>query len=148
MDSKSVSNATITSPRPHFLHRRSLSNPVARLDLANIQPTLVTDTPSTPDLANDSHLQTPISALPRTPIHSLGQLSVSECQETGAQCTGEEIDEDKIDFHGRERDIDPKTVFVGGLEHYGPMMWDEERLRLVFSRYGDVQNVQVVNPRK
>lgn len=42
------------------------------------------------------------------------------------------------------REIDPTTVFVGGLEK--PEDWDEAKLRRIFERFGGIENVQVVNP--
>lgn len=47
--------------------------------------------------------------------------------------------------HEREREVDPKTVFVGGLEPFGPIAWDENRLRAIFQRYGEVQEVRIIN---
>jgi hypothetical protein len=46
----------------------------------------------------------------------------------------------------REGPLDPTTIFVGGLEMYGPNAWDEERVRSLFSRYGGVENVKVIRP--
>ncbi|KAG2156676.1 uncharacterized protein EDB93DRAFT_926724 [Suillus bovinus] len=46
----------------------------------------------------------------------------------------------------REGPLDPTTIFVGGLEMYGPNAWDEERVRNLFSRYGGVENVKVIRP--
>ncbi|KAG1757119.1 hypothetical protein EDB19DRAFT_1900668 [Suillus lakei] len=46
----------------------------------------------------------------------------------------------------RENPLDPTTIFVGGLEMYGPNAWDEERVRNLFSRYGGVENVKVIRP--
>ncbi|KAJ8597592.1 hypothetical protein M405DRAFT_389081 [Rhizopogon salebrosus TDB-379] len=46
----------------------------------------------------------------------------------------------------REGPLDPNTIFVGGLDMYGPNSWDEERVRSLFSRYGDVEGVKVIRP--
>ncbi|KAG2356265.1 hypothetical protein BDR07DRAFT_1423850 [Suillus spraguei] len=46
----------------------------------------------------------------------------------------------------REGPLDPTTIFVGGLEMYGPNAWDEERVRNLFSRYGGIENVKVIRP--
>ncbi|EGO05305.1 hypothetical protein SERLA73DRAFT_157880 [Serpula lacrymans var. lacrymans S7.3] len=46
----------------------------------------------------------------------------------------------------RESALDPTTIFVGGLEMYGPNAWDEERVRNFFSRFGGVETVKVVRP--
>ncbi|KAK7695345.1 hypothetical protein QCA50_002536 [Cerrena zonata] len=45
-----------------------------------------------------------------------------------------------------ERYLDPLTVFVGGLEMFGPHAWDEGRLWELFGKYGEVENVQLVKP--
>lgn len=46
----------------------------------------------------------------------------------------------------RERDIDPFTVFVGGLDTVGMNAWDEERLQNVFGQYGHIEDIKVVRP--
>jgi len=46
----------------------------------------------------------------------------------------------------RESLYDPTTVFVGGLEMYGPNAWNEERVRNFFLRYGAIESVKVVRP--
>lgn len=48
----------------------------------------------------------------------------------------------------QERYLDPLTIFVGGLEMFGPHAWDEDRLWELFGKYGEVENVQLVKPRK
>jgi len=45
-----------------------------------------------------------------------------------------------------DRDIDPTTLFVGGLEMFGPGAWDEEKVRLFFARFGGLESVKVVRP--
>jgi hypothetical protein len=45
-----------------------------------------------------------------------------------------------------ERDIDPTTLFVGGLEMFGPGAWDEEKVKKFFSRFGGLESVKVVRP--
>ncbi|KAL4067375.1 hypothetical protein V8B97DRAFT_1919100 [Scleroderma yunnanense] len=41
---------------------------------------------------------------------------------------------------------DPTTIFVGGLEMYGPKAWDESKLRTLFSKYGGIKFVKVIRP--
>lgn len=48
-------------------------------------------------------------------------------------------------FH-REQDIDPKTVFVGGLDAIGASVWDVEKLKSVYGKYGNVEDVRVICP--
>ncbi|KAJ3511484.1 hypothetical protein NLJ89_g4071 [Agrocybe chaxingu] len=45
-----------------------------------------------------------------------------------------------------QREIDPTTLFVGGLEMFGPGAWDEEKVRKFFSRFGGLESVKVVRP--
>jgi hypothetical protein len=42
--------------------------------------------------------------------------------------------------------VDPTTIFVGGLDMFGPTAWDEDKVRALFSRYGGVETVKVVRP--
>ncbi|KAM5530507.1 hypothetical protein V8D89_015823 [Ganoderma adspersum] len=44
------------------------------------------------------------------------------------------------------REIDPSTVFVGGLDMPGRETWDENRLHRIFDRFGAVENVHIVRP--
>ncbi len=44
-------------------------------------------------------------------------------------------------------EIDPRTVFVGGLNVQDPDEWDEHRLRRIFEQYGLIESVQIVRPR-
>jgi hypothetical protein len=43
-------------------------------------------------------------------------------------------------------EIDPTSLFVGGLEMSGPHAWDEERVKNFFSKFGGVEAVKVVFP--
>ena len=45
-----------------------------------------------------------------------------------------------------DSEIDPTSIFVGGLEMNGPHAWDEERVRHFFSKFGGVEDVKVVFP--
>ena len=51
-------------------------------------------------------------------------------------------------YDGKDRELDPTTLFVGGLEMHGPSAWDEERVANLFAKYGGLQSVKVVRPRK
>ena len=50
----------------------------------------------------------------------------------------------QIERDGERREIDPKTIFVGGLEIMGLEEWNEQRLRSVFGRYGTIVHVKYV----
>lgn len=45
------------------------------------------------------------------------------------------------------REVDPSTVFVGGLDMPGRETWDENKLHRIFDRFGAVENVHIVRPR-
>jgi hypothetical protein len=47
-----------------------------------------------------------------------------------------------------EKDLDLTTIFVGGLEMFGPSAWDEQNIRRFFAKFGTVENVKFVRPRK
>ncbi|KAI0719932.1 hypothetical protein C8T65DRAFT_22406 [Cerioporus squamosus] len=44
------------------------------------------------------------------------------------------------------KELDPTTVFVGGLEASGPDAWDENKLRHSFGRFGNIENIHIVVP--
>ncbi|KAF7311102.1 RNA binding protein [Mycena chlorophos] len=44
------------------------------------------------------------------------------------------------------KEIDPTSLFVGGLEMHGPDAWDERRVTALFGKYGGLQSVKVVKP--
>ncbi|THH19048.1 hypothetical protein EW146_g2051 [Bondarzewia mesenterica] len=51
-----------------------------------------------------------------------------------------------LDEEAAVKDLDPTTIFVGGLEMYGSNAWDENRVKGVFGKYGDIADVKVVRP--
>lgn len=48
--------------------------------------------------------------------------------------------------HRGERELDPTTLFVGGLEMHGPGAWDEDKVARFFRRFGGLDSVKVVQP--
>jgi hypothetical protein len=40
-----------------------------------------------------------------------------------------------------DREIDLATLFVGGLEMFGPGAWDEEKVNNFFARFGGLESV-------
>ena len=46
------------------------------------------------------------------------------------------------------KSLDPLTIFVGGLEMFGQHAWDEGKLWELFGKHGEVENVQLVKPRR
>ena len=94
------------------------------------------EVPPTPGLGRSPLTpQTPGSLFPATPISNQGD----------AQNVPFNRDQD---LTRSERDLDPTTLFVGGLETLGPSAWDEEKVAKFFSRFGGLESVKVVRPRK
>ncbi|EED80497.1 predicted protein [Postia placenta Mad-698-R] len=44
------------------------------------------------------------------------------------------------------RTVDPTSVFVGGLEMFGPDAWNETKVRAHFEKYGTIEKLQFVSP--
>jgi len=44
------------------------------------------------------------------------------------------------------KEVDPTTIFVGGLAMYGVDAWDETKVHEVFGRYGMIEDVKVIRP--
>lgn len=87
--------------------------------------------------------KTPGSLFPLTPTNSVGDLH-------GPSFKGHGIKE-RTHYAGEghaDRDIDPTTLFVGGLEMFGPGAWDEDKVKNFFSRFGGLESVKVVRPCK
>jgi hypothetical protein len=53
---------------------------------------------------------------------------------------------DRRSYYAKEKDIDPTTLFVGGLDMYSLNPWDEDRLRDLFSKYWVVEDVKIIRP--
>ncbi|TDL28259.1 hypothetical protein BD410DRAFT_353854 [Rickenella mellea] len=139
--SKRVGTRPPQLTRPVNVHRRSMSNPTPRVPLVDdIPPTPELDmSPMTPRTPYTGH------GFPKTPLYS----SASPLPIYNAQKTVEESQVGYVDrnaYFGRERDVDPTTVFVGGLDMFSPRPWDEEKLRSLFGRYGVVDDVKIIRP--
>lgn len=118
------------------------------------------DIPPTPELGYASLTATPTSAQPVTPMH-MAMLPLKNPDSHiearyGHEQFASEDDANESEGHTKreddcerepsfERVVDPRTVFVGGLEAFGPTIWDETRLRAVFERYGEVNDVRIIN---
>lgn len=88
--------------------------------------------------------KTPGSLFPDTPTSYIGDFH-------GAPLKGFNSKEGSSyfgDANRRDRELDPTTVFVGGLEMYGPNAWNEEKLQSFFTKFGGVENVKLVRPRE
>ncbi|KAG0707521.1 hypothetical protein DFH29DRAFT_628554 [Suillus ampliporus] len=98
--------------------------------------------PPTPEFGTSPMTpKTPGSLIPRTPTTGsyLGDFQTGSLPELA---TKNVLQWDEK----RQGPLDPTTLFVGGLEMYGPNAWDEGRVRNLFSRYGGVENVKVIRP--
>lgn len=56
------------------------------------------------------------------------------------------VRDSKLPRYGTEKQVDPTTLFVGGLEISGTGAWDEEKVRMIFSRYGGLESIKFVRP--
>ncbi|KAG2062337.1 hypothetical protein BDR06DRAFT_966134 [Suillus hirtellus] len=125
--------SNITSSTAHFN-----TTPVHREESYDIELGI----PPTPEFGTSPITpKTPGSLIPRTPTTGsyLGDFQSRSLPEFATK-NGLQWDAK------REGPLDPTTIFVGGLEMYGPNAWDEERVRNLFSRYGGVENVKVIRP--
>lgn len=95
----------------------------------------------------------------RTPKSSTDAIGVEDASHFGSYKSPGHFDTPTSGFNGAHRsesapsggsakEIDRTTIFVGGLEMYGPNTWDEARLHDVFVKYGKIEDIQLVRPRK
>ncbi|KAF9566097.1 hypothetical protein CPC08DRAFT_814999 [Agrocybe pediades] len=96
--------------------------------------------PATPCL--DSSSITPASAVSGFPVTPLS-VATEVRHSTPEADVKESIYPPKT---RSDRDIDPTTLFVGGLEMFGPGAWDEEKVRVFFARFGGLESVKLVRP--
>ncbi|KAG6832548.1 hypothetical protein H0H92_000177 [Tricholoma furcatifolium] len=96
------------------------------------------DMPPTPDLGR-SPLTPKTLGFPSTPTTTSGFQHAFPSKEAGPK-------DSSYDFANREKDIDPTTLFVGGLETFGPGAWDEEKVAKFFARFGGLEEVKIVRP--
>jgi hypothetical protein len=100
----------------------------------------------TPDLAlSPITPRTPGSMFPETPTCDVSSFSTSILKHVdGTESSSYYGD---LTTEG-EKDLDLTTVFVGGLEMFGPSAWDEQKIRHFFAKFGIVENVKFVRSRK
>ncbi|KAG6817739.1 hypothetical protein H0H87_004530 [Tephrocybe sp. NHM501043] len=99
------------------------------------------DMPATPGLGR-SPLTPKTPGFPTTPTTACGAMQKLSLKE-GSGGKGQHYYNDLV---SRERDIDPTTLFVGGLETFGPGAWDEEKVTKFFARFGGLEEVKIVRP--
>ncbi|KAJ7446435.1 hypothetical protein B0H11DRAFT_2336849 [Mycena galericulata] len=97
------------------------------------------DIPDTPALGMSPITpKTSGSQFPATPTSTNGDLQSSSFQSYESK--------EKNGYFEDTKDLDPTTLFVGGLEMYGPGAWDEDRVSAFFGRFGGLESVKVVRP--
>lgn len=97
------------------------------------------DMPSTPDLGNSPITpKTPSSQFPPTPTTGGGEGQMTHFKGYDSK--------DSRNFSRTGKELDPTTLFVGGLEMYGPGAWDEAKVAKFFARFGGLEHVNVVRP--
>ncbi|KLO20673.1 hypothetical protein SCHPADRAFT_16570 [Schizopora paradoxa] len=146
--------------KPALFHRRSLSNPAPRIDTSVASTYGV---PTTPELSGATFSpESPASAVPHTPLYPPAGALPTPYKGHGYANSGDAYSVNEYQNHvsssmrvnierdGEHREVDPKTIFVGGLEIMGLEEWNEQRLRAVFGRYGTIIHVKYVrqNPKK
>ncbi|KAF8841966.1 hypothetical protein BDN67DRAFT_1010225 [Paxillus ammoniavirescens] len=104
-----------------------------------------TDLAPTPEYgASPITPRTPGSLMLRTPTTSscMGDFQSMSFKDYDSQDSLLRLPREKRD----DTVVDPTTIFVGGLDMFGPTAWDEDKVRALFSRYGGVEAVKVVRP--
>ena len=132
------------------------TNPRARIQELTIPPTpefsasSLTVTPITPRTVT-SFPRTPQSVYMRAPVH-VHDGSATEATDAITPKKG-----GRFGYHhegvdsaseAEGKSLDPLTIFVGGLEMFGQHAWDEGKLWELFGKHGEVENVQLVKPRR
>lgn len=101
--------------------------------------------PPTPELGRSPITpKTPGSLFPDTPTSYISDFQDSF--KGYHQKDGKENMRYYGDTAAGERELDPTTLFVGGLEMYGPHAWDQEKVRSFFARFGGLEHVTFVRP--
>jgi hypothetical protein len=97
------------------------------------------DMPPTPELGiSPITPKTPGSMFPVTPTDDLQSPSFKNRDGKG------HLAYDAVS--GAEKELDPTTIFVGGLEMFGPSAWDEEKVQNYFGKFGVVEHVKFIRP--
>lgn len=80
----------------------------------------------------------------RTPTTAsyMGDFQSMSFRDYDSQGSLPQLSQEKGDDHI----VDPTTIFVGGLEMFGPNAWDEGKVRALFSKYGGIEAVKVIRP--
>ncbi|KIJ66334.1 hypothetical protein HYDPIDRAFT_26694 [Hydnomerulius pinastri MD-312] len=104
-----------------------------------------TDIPPTPEFGlSPITPKTPGSLMLRTPTTAsyMGDFQSMSYKDFDCQSALSRFSRERRD----DAAVDPMTVFVGGLEMFGPNAWDEDKVRALFLKYGGVETVKVIRP--
>lgn len=99
-------------------------------------------TPTTPNMGN---------SYPLTPRSAASELGIGDTTRTpdAYQTTPRRLGRFSsgiMEEAEREREVDPRSLFVGNLEINGSRPWTEERLRGVFEKYGAIEEIKLYEP--
>lgn len=98
------------------------------------------DLPPTPELGMSPITpKTPGSAFPDTPTGYVSDFQTLTLNDKDGK-------DNMACMTGVDRELDPTTIFVGGLEMFGPNAWDEQKIHDFFGKFGVVENVKFVRP--
>ncbi|KAF8433581.1 hypothetical protein L210DRAFT_975593 [Boletus edulis BED1] len=88
--------------------------------------------------------RTPGSFMLRTPTTAsyMGDFQSMSFRDYDSHGSLLQLSQEKRDDHV----VDPTTIFVGGLEMFGPNAWDEGKVRALFSKYGGIEAIKVIRP--
>ncbi|KAF7979394.1 hypothetical protein HWV62_42496 [Athelia sp. TMB] len=100
------------------------------------------DMPPTPDFGLSPKTPTTTNSMkfPQTPTSAKFELFASPSVKDSEVTSPSYIREP------RESEIDPTTIFVGGLEINGPNNWDENRVKEYFSKFGHIEDIKFIVP--
>lgn len=99
--------------------------------------------PPTPGLAMSPITpKTPSSQFPHTPTSMAGDFAAVQSSEFPTDEQSMYIPEG---IH-TEKELDPTTLFVGGLEMHGLGAWDEEKVKNFFAQYDGLESIKLVRP--
>lgn len=90
--------------------------------------------------------------MPQTPALDTSSITPvspgSQFPVTPTSCNDNLRQPETVMMNRSDRELDPTTLFVGGLEMFGPGAWDEEKVKNFFARFGGLESVKVVRPCK
>lgn len=107
--------------------------------------------PLTPDFSSPSI--TPVTpktmrSFPQTPQSPHGICASADT--FSASATEGSFKEGRIHWRnqGAPKKLEPFSIYVGGLDMMGPRPWDEQRVRDIFNKYGEIENIDFIKPGK